>query len=249
MLSQKTRYAIRAMQHLADHYGKGPVQLADIAEQQKIPPKFLTVILSELARSGLVASQRGKDGGYWLGVPPIDISYGDLIRIMRGSLALVPCASRYAHEKCQNCVEEDNCRTRALMLQVRDKTAHLLDSINLSDNVEMPICLLPNKPFRPHSAQIEPFAAKSKICLRTILSIILVEFSPSRRMRETHHPIPQGVYMWTKLVTRACGGDLRLPRRCTDRVIAWSPGDALREEYDSRCHQHYLVAAQKIRGA
>lgn len=136
MLSQKTRYAIRAMQHLADHYGKGPVQLADIAEAQKIPPKFLTVILSELSRSGLVASQRGKDGGYWLGVPPIDISYGDLIRIMRGSLALVPCASRYAHETCKNCVEEENCRTRALMLQVRDKTANLLDSINLTDIVD-----------------------------------------------------------------------------------------------------------------
>jgi Rrf2 family protein len=137
MLSQKTRYAIRAMQHLADHYGKGPVQLADIAVAQKIPPKFLTVILSELSRSGLVASQRGKDGGYWLGVSPIDISYGDLIRIMRGSLALVPCASRYAHETCKNCVEEENCRTRALMLQVRDKTANLLDGINLTDIVDV----------------------------------------------------------------------------------------------------------------
>lgn len=136
MLSQKTRYAIRAMQHLADHHGRGPVQLADIAARQKIPPKFLTVILSELTRSGLVASQRGKDGGYWLGVPPIDISYGDLIRIMRGSLALVPCASRYAHERCKNCVEEENCRTRALMLQVRDKTADLLDGITLSDSVD-----------------------------------------------------------------------------------------------------------------
>ena len=136
MLSQKTRYAIRAMQHLADHHGSGPVQLADIAEAQKIPPKFLTVILSELTRSGLVASQRGKDGGYWLGVPPIDISYGDLIRIMRGSLALVPCASRYAHERCKNCVEEENCRTRALMLQVRDKTATLLDGISLSDSID-----------------------------------------------------------------------------------------------------------------
>ncbi len=136
MLSQKTRYAIRAMQHLADVYGSGPVQLADIAAEQNIPPKFLTVILSELSRSGLIASQRGKDGGYWLGVPPIDISYGDLIRIMRGSLALVPCASRYAHERCKNCVEEENCRTRALMLQVRDKTADLLDAINLADRID-----------------------------------------------------------------------------------------------------------------
>lgn len=136
MLSQKTRYAIRAMQHLADHYGEGPVQLASIAEAQKIPAKFLTVILSELTRFGLVASQRGRDGGYWLAVAPVDITYGDLIRHMRGSLALVPCASRYAHEKCKNCVEEGECRTRALMLDVRDRTAQTLDGIRLSDRID-----------------------------------------------------------------------------------------------------------------
>jgi Rrf2 family protein len=135
MLSQKTRYAIRAMQHLADHYGEGPVQLAGIAEAQKIPAKFLTVILSELTRAGLVESQRGREGGYWLSIPPIDITYGDLIRHMRGSLALVPCASRYAHEKCKNCLEEGQCRTRALMLDVRDRTAQILDGIRLSDPI------------------------------------------------------------------------------------------------------------------
>lgn len=137
MLSQKTRYAIRAMQHLADRYGQGPVRLAEIAEVQKIPPNFLTTILSELGRFGIVASLRGKDGGYWLAIPPIDITYGDLIRVMRGSLALVPCASRFAHEKCNNCLEEGECRTRALMLQVRDRTAELLDSIRLSDPIAL----------------------------------------------------------------------------------------------------------------
>jgi len=136
MLSQKTRYAIRAMQHLADRYGEGPVQLAEIADAQKIPANFLTTILSELSRFGVVASQRGKDGGYWLAVSPIDITYGDLIRVTRGSLALVPCASRFAHEKCRNCVEEGDCRTRALMLQVRDRTAEILDSIRLSDRID-----------------------------------------------------------------------------------------------------------------
>jgi Rrf2 family protein len=136
MLSQKTRYAIRAMQHLADRYGEGPVQLSEIAERQKIPSNFLTVILSELSRHGVVASMRGKDGGYWLAVSPIDITYGDLIRLMRGSLALVPCASRFAHEKCNNCLEEGECRTRALMLKVRDQTAVILDSIRLSDPID-----------------------------------------------------------------------------------------------------------------
>ena len=137
MLSQKTRYAIRAMQHLADRYGEGPVQLAEIAEVQKIPANFLTTILSELGRFGIVASMRGKDGGYWLALAPVDITYGDLIRVMRGSLALVPCASRFAHEKCKNCLEEGDCRTRSLMLQVRDRTAELLDSIRLSDPIAL----------------------------------------------------------------------------------------------------------------
>src|SRR6478735_637124 len=136
MLSQKTRYTIRAMQHLADRFGEGPVPLAEIAEAQNIPANFLTTILSEFGRTGIVASQRGKDGGYWLALSPIDITYGDLIRLTRGSLALVPCASRFAHEKCRNCVEEGECRTRALMLQVRDETARILDSIRLSDRID-----------------------------------------------------------------------------------------------------------------
>jgi len=123
------------MQHLADHYGEGPIQLTAIAEKQNIPAKFLTVILSELTRYGLVASRRGRDGGYWLAIAPVDITYGDLIRHMRGSLALVPCASRYAHEKCKNCLEEGECRTRALLLDVRDRTAQILDAIRLSDPI------------------------------------------------------------------------------------------------------------------
>ena len=137
MLAQKTRYAIRAMQHLADRHGQGPIQLTEIAESQNIPAKFLTVILSELSRAGLIDSQRGKDGGYWLALAPQEISYGDLVRLVRGSVALVPCASRNAHETCKNCVPEAECRTRALMLQVRDATAELLDGIRLSDHIEL----------------------------------------------------------------------------------------------------------------
>ncbi|HMT42131.1 MAG TPA: Rrf2 family transcriptional regulator [Sphingorhabdus sp.] len=137
MLSQKTRYTIRALMHLADKYQQGLVPLTDIAEAQNIPAKFLTVILSEMSRAGLVLSQRGRDGGYELALPPVDISYGDIIRISRGSLALVPCASRFAHEKCKNCLEESDCRMRALMLKVRDETAAVLDRISLADPIDM----------------------------------------------------------------------------------------------------------------
>lgn len=135
MLSQKTRYTIRALQHLADTWGKGSVRLDAIAESQNIPRKFLTVILSEMAREGIVISHRGRDGGYELALPPVDIRYGDIIRLTRGSLALVPCASRNAHEHCNNCLPEVECRLRGLMLQLRDDTAAILDRITLADPI------------------------------------------------------------------------------------------------------------------
>ena len=156
MLSQKTRYTIRAFQHLADHWGKGQVQLADIAEAQNIPPKFLTVILSELTRDGIVISQRGRVGGYRLGLAPVDIRYGDIIRLTRGSLALVPCASRNAHETCQNCLPEAECRLRGLMLTLRDEMAAMLDRVSLADQIkleppfpELPVEGFPNQEPEP----------------------------------------------------------------------------------------------------
>ncbi len=135
MLSQKTRYTIRALQHLADTWGQGSVRLDAIAEAQNIPRKFLTVILSEMAREGIVVSHRGRDGGYELALPPVDVRYGDIIRLTRGSLALVPCASRNAHEHCNNCLPEVECRLRGLMLQLRDDTAAILDRITLADPI------------------------------------------------------------------------------------------------------------------
>ena len=136
MLSQRTRYAIRALLHLADRFGEGPIQLSEIAERQNIPAKFLTVILSEMKRAGLIETLRGKEGGYWLARRPEDITYGEIVRLTRGSLALVPCAARLAYMPCENCVDEAACRLRVVMLSVRDETANILDQVALSDNVE-----------------------------------------------------------------------------------------------------------------
>ena len=135
MLSQKTRYTIRAFQHLADRWRQGPVRLDAIAEAQNIPRKFLTVILSEMVREGLIISHRGREGGYELALPPVDIHYGDIIRLTRGSLALTPCASRNAHEHCTNCLPEADCRLRGLMLKLRDDMAEMLDRISLADAI------------------------------------------------------------------------------------------------------------------
>lgn len=135
MLSQRTRYTIRALLHLADRYGEGPVQLTEIAQVQNIPPKFLTVMLSQMIRQGLVASRRGRDGGYWLAKPPGEISYGSVVRLTRGSLGLLPCASRYAHKSCDHCISEDKCRLHRVMLMVRDETARILDGLSLADAI------------------------------------------------------------------------------------------------------------------
>ena len=135
MLSQRTRYTIRALLHLADRYGEGPVQLGEIAEAQNIPPKFLTVMLSQMSRHGLVGTRRGREGGYWLARPPGEISYGEIVRLTRGSLGLLPCASRYAYEQCAHCISEDKCRLHRVMLMVRDETARILDGLTLADPV------------------------------------------------------------------------------------------------------------------
>jgi Rrf2 family protein len=135
MLSQRTRYTIRALLHLADRYGEGPVQLTEIADAQNIPPKFLTVMLSQMRRDGLVESLRGREGGYWLAKPPQQISYGEIVRRTRGSLGLLPCASRLAYEQCQHCITEEKCRLHRVMLMVRDETARILDHISLADPV------------------------------------------------------------------------------------------------------------------
>ena len=137
MLSQRTRYTIRALLHLADRYGQGAVQLGEIAEAQNIPPKFLTVMLSQMSRDGLIASRRGRDGGYWLARPPSEISYGEIVRLTRGSLGLLPCASRLAYQQCANCITEEKCRLHWVMLMVRDETARILDGLSLADPVPL----------------------------------------------------------------------------------------------------------------
>ena len=137
MLSQKTRYTIRALQHLSDKWRQGPVRLDAIAETQNIPRKFLTVILSEMVREGLVISRRGREGGYELALAPVDVRYGDIIRLTRGSLALVPCAARNAYEHCANCLPEAECRLRGLMVTLRDEMASMLDRMTLADPIEL----------------------------------------------------------------------------------------------------------------
>ena len=132
MISQKARYALRALLYLAARGGDTPIQLAEIAEAERLPRKFLEQILAELKKPGIVQSHRGRSGGYSLGRAAKDISFADVLRVTDGPLALSPCVSVMAYRKCEDCFEETVCAIRKALLAARDATAEILESRNLA---------------------------------------------------------------------------------------------------------------------
>ncbi len=114
MLSQKARYALRAMIELARENGQ--VTAGELAVRADAPRKFLEAILLTLSRQGLVASRRGKFGGYLLGREPAEISFAEIIRLVDGPLALTPCVSRTAFRRCEDCRDLATCALREALL-------------------------------------------------------------------------------------------------------------------------------------
>lgn len=145
MLTQKTRYALRALLHVAAQPVTEPVLVADIASSQKLPRKFLEAIMLDLKEAGFLSSQRGRGGGYKLARDASLISFGDIIRAMEGPLALLPCASVNFYQKCLDCEDEASCAIRKAMLVVREDTARTLEGISLADATARKAVLVDNK--------------------------------------------------------------------------------------------------------
>jgi Rrf2 family protein len=129
----KAKYGLRALTSLARDYGSGPILIADLSSEEKIPHKFLELILLELKRKGILHSKKGKGGGYYLSKPPAEISVGEVIRALDGTIALLPCVSRSAYRRCDECVDETTCGIRLVMKEVRDRTAEVLDGTSLDE--------------------------------------------------------------------------------------------------------------------
>jgi Rrf2 family protein len=132
MLSNKAKYALRALFALSKKYDQGPVLISDLAAGEGIPKKFLELILLELKNQGILQSKKGKGGGYFLGKNPDSITLGQVIRILDGPLAPLPCVSQIAYRKCDECEDEATCGIRIVMKEVRDATARILDSASLA---------------------------------------------------------------------------------------------------------------------
>ena len=136
MISKKTKYGLQALLSLAREYGQGPLLIADLAEREGIPRKFLEYILLQLKNAGLLQSRKGKGGGYSLAKPPEEISVGRAVRILEGPLAPVPCVSVIAYRKCPECQDEQTCGIRLVMKDVRDAIAKVLDNTSLQEMLE-----------------------------------------------------------------------------------------------------------------
>lgn len=133
MLSQKGKYALRALLVMAAHGDDAPLLIADIAESENISRKFLEATLLELRKHGILTARRGRGGGYRLARPAGKITFGEVIRVIDGPLAPLPCASVTAFQLCPDCPVPQRCSIRWLMQQVRDATSDVLDNCTLAD--------------------------------------------------------------------------------------------------------------------
>lgn len=135
MLSKKTKYGLKALTYIARQKDVKLVPIATIAESENISHKFLESILLTLRKSGFLGSKKGKGGGYYLLKNPEDIPMTDVIRILEGPIALVPCVSLNYYEKCDDCKDEKSCSVYRLMIQVRDNTLEVFRNNTLADLV------------------------------------------------------------------------------------------------------------------
>lgn len=133
MLSKKAKYALKALLYLTKKSDQGLVLISDIATQERIPRKFLEAILVDLKTQGVLQSTRGKNGGYTLAKDPSKVSVGNIIRMIDGPLAAIPCVSHLYYRKCDECLDEETCEIRLVMKKVRDATAAILDTTYLTD--------------------------------------------------------------------------------------------------------------------
>jgi len=133
MLTNKGKYGLKAMVHLAGLDPGRPALVADIAVANMIPKKFLDAILGELRTAGFVHSKKGRGGGYVLAKPASDIRVGEIIRALDGPLAPIACASKSYYRRCDDCTNEARCSVRLMMLEAREAIARVLDHHTLAD--------------------------------------------------------------------------------------------------------------------
>ena len=131
------KYALKALIVLAEEYGDEakPLQIEEIARRSGAPKRFLEHILLDLRKEGVLASVRGRSGGYRMARAPSSVRLESLLRRIDGPLAPLPCLSRTAYQKCDDCTNEAECRLRRVFAEVFWSYLLLLESLTLADLV------------------------------------------------------------------------------------------------------------------
>ncbi|WP_414833202.1 RrF2 family transcriptional regulator [Afifella sp. YEN Y35] len=137
MISQKAKYALRALLALAEMESDS-ISAGELAKGERIPRKFLEQILMELKRDGLIQSRRGVNGGYFLQRPADTITFGHVLRLFDGPIAPLPCLSRVAYRRCADCKDEGACRVRRVFAHVANSARAVLDQTTLADAIADP---------------------------------------------------------------------------------------------------------------
>lgn len=130
-LSTRARYGIRAMLEIAMHGGQSPVDLNEISKNQGLSKKYLHALLVQLKNAGLLASVRGKTGGYLLAKKPEEITLFDIYLVLEGGINLVDCV---AHEEL--CSRAGDCVARKIWQRLGNAIRKELDTTTLADLIE-----------------------------------------------------------------------------------------------------------------
>lgn len=130
-ISTRSRYGLRLLLDLAQEHGKGHVFLRDIAARQEISEKYLGQIIIPLRTAGLVKSQRGAHGGYFLARPPEEINLLEIVTLLEGDLGLVECVNEPS-----SCNRSSLCVTQEVWCRVSQAITDTLKGMNLAQLVE-----------------------------------------------------------------------------------------------------------------
>jgi len=136
MLSKKTKYAIKALVLLGKNRFNGPLHIADIAEKENIPKKYLEAILGEMRNAGFIYSKKGLGGGYVLSKRPEEILLVQILRLTDGPISMVSCASLNYYHPCDECHDEENCGIRTTFIAIRDASLKILSETSIADMIE-----------------------------------------------------------------------------------------------------------------